>query len=163
MTQNLMQPNTPLIQLGLPHLDVVLAERFLLPPDSLRRFNMPIPQTIEDLCEASGMPLDEVSSILSECLALDKQVWLSGDIEEFTDRDGTWLVDMRPNVDYDMDPIHPKARIFHHGNQVAQLQLMRELKCVIVLSGSEAHAWSAAMALRSMNVPAFVLRVKATN
>lgn len=158
MTQLELSADTRLDQIPLPFMDVVLGERFLLPLDSLRRFQMPIPQTIADIVELSGLPVNNVTAILHECLELNQDIWLDGKIEDFVGGDQTWIVDMRPMVGFDVDPLHPDARIFHHGNQAQQLELMRTMKKVIVLSTPASHAWSAAMSLRQMKVPAFIMK-----
>lgn len=152
-----LKATTRLDQIPLPFMDVVLGERFLLPVESLQRFQMPIPQTIADIVESSGLPLENVLNIFHECLTLNQDIWLDAKIDDFVGEEQTWIIDMRPMIGFDVDPLHPDARIFHHGNQGQQLELMRTMKKVIVLSTPASHAWSAAMSLRQMKVPAFLL------
>ena len=150
-------PSTKLSELGLPFLEIVLAEKFLLPPESLKRFGMPVPLTISELAEASGMPLDEVIKIVLECLDLNEKIWLGGVLADYFARPNMWVVDMRPYVTFECEPLHADARIFHLGNPAAQLEIMRTLEGVVVLSKSIAHAWSAAMSLRCMGITAYVV------
>lgn len=156
MTHHKINADTALTEIPLPFMDVVLTERFLLPPDSFKRFQMPLPKTVFDVSEVSGLPVGRVVEILNECVDLNQKIWLQIPLDEAAAQDRTWIVDMRPMVDYDVDPLHPAARIFHHGNQAHQLELMRTLDKVIVLSATDAHAWSATMALRQMGVNAFL-------
>ena len=154
---NNIDTTTILASLPLKFLDVVLAERFLLPTDSLMRFGIPIPETVHDVVEATGMPYSKVRDILIECIELDRLVWLPTRLDHLTLGDGDWLVDMRVNVDFDAAPLHPEARIFHHGDKRAQLEIMRSLNRVIIMSDKMSHAWSAALSLRLMGVKAFLL------
>ena len=150
--------STRLASLGLPHMDLILAERFLLPPESLRRFNMAVPETVSDLMDSTGMNLKEIERILVECHNLNADIALSGmDLDQLAQDSETWIMDMRPGVTIDDDPLHPAARLFHLGNQAGQLAVMRTLSRIVVLSHSSGHAWSAAMGLRSMGVRAFVI------
>ena len=147
--------------IGLPFMDLILAERFLLPPESLKRFGMAVPETVAELCDATGMDLAHVNKILQDCVTHNQDLWLGGcDLDSIAAKDDAWIVDMRPGVSHDEEPLHPAARIFHLGNQAAQLGIMRTLNQVIVLSHSEGHAWSAAMGLRSMGVRSFVVRFR---
>lgn len=153
-----LKPHIKLNDLGLPFIDVVLSERFLLPAQSLTRFGVAPPQTISELCEVSGMPFQEVSQILNDCLAFNMEIWLEGSLDDYLHQESVWVCDMRPQVDYSSEPLHPAARMFHLGNPTAQLALMRNLSKVIVLRETPAYAWSAAMALRGMGVASFVLK-----
>jgi hypothetical protein len=150
--------STSLSQLNLPFFEVVLAERFLLPSESLRRFNLPVPTTLGELCEASGMPMTHVVKVIKECIAIDQDVWSDAALEDFLDVENRWIVDMRPGLDLDAEALHPRARIFHHGNPAAQLDIMRSMDQILVLSKPLEHAWSAAMSLRQMGVRAVVLK-----
>ena len=157
MTAITCSAHTALNDIPLPFMDVVLAERFLLPAESLKRFHMPVPQSIQEVADLSGLPVEHIIKVFEECLSIDKLIWLSGTADDFAGKEGTWIVDMRPMVGYDVDPLHPSARIFHHGNQAQQLELMRRLDRIIVLSAPSSHAWSAAMALRLMSIKSFLL------
>lgn len=152
-----LNAHTALKDIPLPFMEIVLSERFLLPPESLQRFQMSPPETIQDVSDLSGLSIANIAKILRECMEINETIWLNGTIDDFVDLDRTWVVDMRPMVGYDVDPLHPAARIFHHGNQAQQLELMRTLERVIILSATEAHAWSAAMALRLMGIHSFLL------
>lgn len=152
--------DTKLEEISLPYWDVVLAERFLLPPDSLKRFQIKSPETLGELEDATGIPLNEITSILEECLTLDSVLWLAGEIEDYTNKEDTWIVDMRRMVTHETEPLHDAARLFHLGSPAAQLAYMRTLQRVIVLDEKPSKAWSSAMSLRSMGVPAFVLDSK---
>ena len=147
---------THLKDIPLPFMDIVLTERFLLPPDSFKRFQMPVPETVAEVAEASGIGIQEVLKILQECMELNQTIWLQGPIETYLSEPNIWIIDMRALVDFDAEPLHPRARIFQHGNQAHQLEMMRTFDKVIVLSGTPAHAWSAAMSLRQMNIKAYL-------
>lgn len=148
---------TPLKDLAIPFMDAVLTERFLLPPDSFRRFQMHVPETVAEVAEASGMTTEDVLKVLKECVELNQLIWLTGPIDTYLGQSDIWIIDMRPLVDFDAEPLHPNARIFHHGHQAHQLELMRTFAKVIVLSSTPAHTWSAAMSLRQMGIKAFLL------
>jgi hypothetical protein len=152
-------PQTRLDSLGLPYLDVVLTERFLLPPDLLKRAGEEVPETIGDLERLTGMLWIDVCQVLNECLEVGENIWL--EVEELNliaSETGTMILDMRPDVSYETEPLHPSAKVFHMHNPSALIPLLRTLSRVLVISDSESHAWSAAMSLRKMNIPAYLPR-----
>lgn len=150
-------PKTPLTDLGLPHVDVVLTERFLLPPEALKKIGEPVPTNLEELSEMSGMPLKDVWAIICECLELDQDLRQPmTDLSAETKKESTILLDMRPGVTIETEPLHPDARLFHAQNPQTFLPFLRTLKRVLVISHSDAHAWSAAMSLKKMGIPAFL-------
>lgn len=154
-----LNPKTPLTDLGLPHVDVVLTERFLLPPEALKKIGEPVPTNLGELSEMSGMPLGDVWTIIAECLELDqdlRQPFTITDLLAETKKEGVILLDMRPGVTIDSEPLHPHARLFHAQNPQTFLPFLRTLNRVFVISHSDAHAWSAAMSLKKMGIPAFL-------
>jgi hypothetical protein len=155
-----MERNTKLTDLSLPYIDVILHERFLLPPKEMKRLGLDIPQTIGDLVDQAGTNLESVKNILQECMTLSKGIILDIPLAKVSDVQETeWILDVRPNVDFDSEPLHPNGRIFHLGNRMAQIEIMKTLHRVIVISDEPGHAWSAAMALRKEGVSAYVCRV----
>lgn len=155
--ENKLNPETLLVDIGLPHLDVVLTERFLLPPEALKKIGEPLPTTLGELSSMSGMPIGEVWAILAECLELDKSLHLEiSDLSDEIRKEGVILLDMRPGVTIESEPLHPDARLFHAQNPQTFLPFLRSLRQVIIISHSEAHAWSAAMSLKKMGIPAFI-------
>jgi hypothetical protein len=147
--------DTRLCDTGLRFTDVVLTERFLLPPESLRRIGERVPETLGEIAEMSGIPLAEVLAVIEECFELSADLYLPpGDLAEYTGVEGTVLVDMRPDVTIESEPLHPDARMFHLQSPATMLPYLRSCQKVIVLSAPDSHAWSAAMALRKMKIPA---------
>jgi len=152
-----LNPNTPLADLGLPHVDVVLTERFLLPPEALKKIGEPVPTNLGELSEMSGMPLGDVWAIITECLELDQDLRQPiSDLSAEIKKEGIILLDMRPGVTIDSEPLHPDARLFHAQNPQTFLPFLRTLNRVFVISHNDAHAWSAAMSLKKMGIPAFL-------
>jgi hypothetical protein len=142
---------------GLPYIDVVLTERFLLPPAALLKIGEKIPTTIGEVVELSGMPLQHVCDVIEECLAVGNNIFL--DITSLSAaalEDGTIVVDMSPCIDATTPPLHNAARMFHAQNPQQLLPFLRTMNRVLVISTAEDHAWSAAMSLRKMNIKAWL-------
>lgn len=155
--QEKIEPQKALEDLGLPFMDVILTERFLLPPEALSKIGEPIPKTLQDVSTLTGMPLEEVWSVLCDCLELDKNLdRVHVDLTVEAAKEGVLLVDMRPGVDLETEPLHPDARLFHNQNPQTFLPFLRTLDKVYVISGSDAHAWSAAVSLKKMGVTACI-------
>lgn len=155
----LWSPDTRLDSLGLPFLDVVLGERFLLPTKMLEQIGEKTPETIGDIERLAGMPVEEICEVLRECIELNRDIWIDAhDLEQEAQVEGTVILDMRPDVSYESDPLHPSARLFHLHNPTSFLPFLRTCQRVIVVSHGDDHAWSAAMSLRKMAVPAFLPR-----
>ena len=153
------KPETRLDSLGLPFIDVVLTERFLLPPTLLKRAGEETPETLGDVERLTGMPFVEVLAVLNECIQISQDLWLAVDnLDQAANEEGTIILDMRPDVSFETEPLHPSARIFHMHNPSALLPHLRSCAKVLVLSHSESHAWSAAMSLRKMSISAFLPR-----
>ena len=151
--ENQIDPKTLLQDLGLPFVDVVLTERFLLPPEALKKIGESVPSTLEDVSKLSGMSLQEVWTIVRECIDLDKNLHRAQvDLTLETKKQGVLLIDMRPGVDIDTEPLHPAARLFHCQNPQSFLPFLRTLEKVYVISFSDAHAWSAAVSLKKMGI-----------
>ena len=151
--------DTMLRATGLEFVEVVLTERFLLPPAALRRIGEPVPETLGEIATMSGMDLAAVVAVVEECLALCRNLYLVAEnFEEIIRDEGTVLVDMRPDVSIETEPLHPAAKLFHLQNPSQMLPFLRSMSRVIVLSDPLAHAWSAALALRKMNIKAFLYR-----
>lgn len=152
-----VDPQTPLAALGLPYIDVVLTERFLLPPEALRKIGEPVPETLEQLVSASGMPIEEIWAIICECKELDQNLRVEvQDLSEELRKDGVLLLDMRPGVTIESEPMHPSARLFHTQNPQNFLPYLRTLDRVFVLSHSGSHAWSAAVSLKKLGIKAVI-------
>jgi hypothetical protein len=152
-----LDPRRLLSDLGLPYLDVVLTERFLLPPEALKKIGEPVPTNLGELAEMSGMPLADVWVIINECLELDKNLHRPiSDLSAETRKEGVILLDMRPGVTIESEPLHPDARLFHAHNPQTFLPFLRTVNQVFVISHSDAHAWSAAMSLKKMGIAAFI-------
>jgi hypothetical protein len=150
-----IDPKTPLKDLGLPFIDVILTERFLLPPEALRKIGEPVPSTFGELVAMSGMPAKVVWTIICECRDLDRDLRdLVNDLDIETKKEGVILLDMRPGVTLDSEPLHPNARLFHAQNPQTLLPFLRTLKTVYVISHSDDHAWSAAVSLKKMGIAA---------
>lgn len=150
-------PETRLDSLGLPFLDVVLTERFLLPPSQLTQMGEEVPNTLGDVARISGMPHDEICCIINECIEIGRDIWIEvQDLAIEASTEGTIVVDMRPNVSFETEPLHESARLFHMQSPATLLPFLRTCKRVLVISHSDGHAWSAAMALRKMSVRAFL-------
>lgn len=156
-------PETRLDETGIPYMDVVLTERFLLPPAALLKIGESVPVTIAELVALSGMPLPEVLSILSECAEVGQDIWLEiNDLAEAAGQEGTIILDMRPDIEIDTEPLHESARLFHAQSPQTLLPYLRSLKRVLVLSHSDEHAWSATMSLRKMSIAAWMPRLTQT-
>jgi hypothetical protein len=162
MSPNQIQPRgseTKLEHLGLPFIDVLLTERFLLPPDLLRRAGEEVPTTVGDLERLSGMPIQDIFAIIDECKELSLDLWLStADLETIDNKEGTVILDMRPHVTFETDPLHPSARLFHLQNPGTLLPFLKTCTQVIVLSSTAEHAWSAAISLRKMGINALLIK-----
>ena len=149
--------STRLDQTGLPFLDIVLTERFLLPPAALLKIGEKIPTTIGEVVELSGMPLQHVCDVIEECLAVGNNIFLNiTNLDAAALEDGTIVVDMSPCIDHSTPPLHDAARMFHAQNPQQLLPFLRTMNRVLVISKSEDHAWSAAMSLRKMNIKAWL-------
>ena len=152
--------DTRLDAIGIPYIDVVLTERFLLPPEALVKIGEKVPTTIGEIAELSGMPLQEISAVLEECLHIGKDIWLNvSSLSEVAGDEGTIIVDMRPNITFDTNPLHEDAKLFHAQSPQTFLAFLRTMNCVLVLSHSDAHAWSATMSLRKMSISAWMPRL----
>jgi hypothetical protein len=153
------EQTTKLSDLGLPHIDVVLTERFLLPPEALKKIGSPIPEDLGDIVKMSGMPFAEVVTVIEECLSLDKDLRLQiKSLEEEVKKPGVILLDMRPGVDLLTEPLHPDARLFHTQNIQSFLPYLRSLERVLIISESDEHAWSAAASLKKLGIRAVLPR-----
>lgn len=151
------EQTTKLSDLGLPHIDVVLTERFLLPPKALKKIGATIPEDLGDISKMSGMPFVEVVKIVEECLALDKDLRLHiQSLDEEVKKPGVILLDMRPGVDLLTEPLHPEARLFHTQNIQSFLPYLKSLDCVLIISESDEHAWSAAASLKKLGIRAAI-------
>jgi hypothetical protein len=78
------------------------------------------------------------------------------DLSAETRKEGVILLDMRPGVTIESEPLHPDARLFHAHNPQTFLPFLRTVNQVFVISHSDAHAWSAAMSLKKMGIAAFI-------
>ncbi len=146
---------TKLSDLGLPHVDVVLTERFLLPPQALKKMGSPVPENLGDIVQMSGMSFADVSVIIEECLALDKDLRIQiQSLDEEAEKPGVILLDVRPGVDLFTEPLHPQARLFHAQNIQNFLPFLKSLERVLVISESDEHAWSAAASLKKLGIRA---------
>jgi hypothetical protein len=146
--------------LGFEFLDVILKERFLLPPAELKKIGENVPATLGEVSRLSGMPYEEIYNVLDECLDLGRDIWTDiKDLGEAAGVEGTIIVDMRPDVSFESEPLHESARLFHMQNPSTLLPFLRTCRRVLVISNSEDHAWSAAMALRKMSINAFLPRL----
>lgn len=152
------KPETRLDATGIPFVDVLLTERFLLPPDALRRIGEKVPETLSEVVDLSGITFDDVTDVIDECLELGEDIYIAFDLAHAVNHETTILLDMRPNVSYETDPLHSSAKIFHLQNPQSFLPFLRSIEQVIVLSETDAHAWSAAMSLRKMGIKAWVPR-----
>ncbi len=142
---------------GLPYIDIVLTERFLLPPDALLKIGEKIPNTIGDVVELSGMPLQHVCDVIQECLTIGSHMFLDvANLTTAAQEEGTIVIDMSPCLDSDTLPLHDAARLFHAQNPQQLLPFLRTMDRVLVISNTEAHAWSAAMSLRKMDIKAWL-------
>lgn len=142
---------------GLPYIDIVLTERFLLPPAALLKIGEKVPTTIGEVIELSGMPFQHVCDVIEECIAIGDNIFL--DITSLAAaalEEGTIVVDMSPYMDHLTLPMHDSARMFHAQNPQQWLPFLRTMDRVLVISKSEGHAWSAAMSLRKMNIKAWL-------
>jgi rhodanese-related sulfurtransferase len=149
------EQTTKLSDLGLPHIDVILTERFLLPPEALKKIGSPVPEDLGDLVQMSGMPFLDVLVIIEECLALDKDLRIQiRSLDEEAKKPGVILLDVRPGVDLFSDPLHPDARLFHTQNIQSFLPFLKSLERVVVISESDGHAWSAAASLKKLGIRA---------
>ncbi len=156
-TEPVFDGRTKLSSTGLEFVDVVLTERFLLPPVALRKMGESVPETLADVAVMSGMDLDNVIEVVRECLALSQDLYFEmGDLQTLVEQDGAMILDMRPEVTFETEPLHPAAKIFHMQNPAQMLPFLRSLNQVIVLSEPASHAWSAALALRKMQIKAFL-------
>jgi hypothetical protein len=141
---------------GLPYIETVLTERFLLPPGALLKIGKKIPETLGEVAELSGMPLQHVCDVVLECLDTGKNVFLDGlNLSAAAREEGTIIIDMRPCADISTEPLHASARIFHAQNPQQMIPFLRTMHRVLVISDSDAHAWSAAMSLRKMSIKAW--------
>jgi hypothetical protein len=146
---------TKLADLGLPHMNVVLTERYLLPPEALRKIGAPMPEDLGDIATLSGMPFEDVVAIIEECLTLDKDLRIAiNSLDEETKKPGVILLDMRPGVDLMTEPLHPNARLFHCQNMQNFLPFLKTLDRVLIMSESDEHAWSAAASLKKLGIRA---------
>ncbi len=151
--------DTRLDATGLVYIDVILTERFLLPPESLLKIGEKVPTTIGEVSELTGRSHEDICEVIEECLEIGRDIWLDvTDLTAAAGEDGTVLVDMRPGVTIETEPLHESARLFHAQNPRVILPFLRSLKRVLVISHSDDHAWSAAMSLRKMGVKAFLPR-----
>ena len=151
--------DTKLTETGLVHIDVVLTERFLLPPASLVKIGEKVPTTLGDVSELSGQTLEDICDVIGECIEIGRDIWLQvNDLGAAAAEEGSILVDIRPGVTFETEPLHPSARLFHTENPQVILPFLRALKRVLVISHSDDHAWSAAMSLRKMGIHAWIPR-----
>lgn len=148
---------TRLDAIGLPYIDVILTERFLLPPAALLKIGEKVPTTIGEVVELSGMPLQHVCDVVEECLTVGNNIFLEiTSLASAALEDGTIVIDMSPCIDLATPPLHDAARMFHAQNPQQLLPFLRTMNRVLVISKSEDHAWSAAMSLRKMNIKAWL-------
>jgi hypothetical protein len=157
-SDSLLSPDSRLADLQLPFIDALLTEKFLLPTESLIRFNIKPPETLQDISDLSGIAVDQVLSTIRKCVEIDQLIWIDGILDEYAGLDNVWIMDMRPGIAPEDEPLHKNARIFHHGNQSVQVELMRTLSKVIVLNSSKEKAWSSTMALRELGINSFVIK-----
>jgi len=154
-----LSSSTELGQIPIPFWETLLAEKFLLPADALKRLGIAVPKTLQDISILTGRSLDSVVETIQRCLMIDQLIWLEGQLTDHLGGEDCWLVDMTPyGIDDDREPLHEQAKAFHRGHPAAQLEAMRCLERVIILHQSPAQAWSAALALREMNIAAFILK-----
>jgi len=143
--------------LGLPFIDVILTERFLLPPTALKKIGEPVPETLGQLATMSGMPPADVMAIIDECLELDRDLRVKvKDLESECLKEGVILLDMRPGIEIDTEPLHADAKLFHAQNIQSFLPYLKTLQKVLVISHSDEHAWSAAVSLKKMGIAAVI-------
>jgi len=151
---------TRLDQIGLTHIDVVLTERFLLPPAALRKIGESVPETIAEIAALSGMDPSEVMSTLQECLDLSRDLEIEIDsLSTEAAAEGTVVLDMRPDIEIDSEPLHESARLFHAQNPQQLLPFLRTQSRIFVLSHSAEHAWSAALSLRKHGIKAWLPKI----
>ncbi len=154
---NRFGPDTNLSETGLEFVDVVLTERFLLPPAALRKMGEPVPETLAEIAAMSGLDLAQVVAVVEECLELSQDLYFEAEqLEIAAQLEGTVIVDMRPDISIETEPLHPSARLFHAQSPAHILPFLRSMNRVIVLSDPQSHAWSAALALRKMSIKAFL-------
>jgi hypothetical protein len=150
--------NTKLSEVGLEFTDVVLTERFLLPPDSLLKIGEKVPETFDEIAAMSGISVQDVIEVVKECLELSKNIYLAdSELNLLIENGSAVIVDMRPDVDFETEPLHPSAKLFHLQSPQTMLPFLRSQDCVVVMSEPASHAWSAALALRKMKIPAVLL------
>ncbi len=148
---------TQLDATGLPFIEIVLTERFLLPPDALLKIGEKIPTTIGEIVELSGMPLQYVCDVIQECLTIGNNIFVEiPSLTTAAQMEGTIVVDMSQCLDIHTQPLHDSARMFHAQNPQQLLPFLRTMDRVLVISHTEAHAWSAAMSLRKMDIKAWL-------
>ena len=148
---------TKLSETGLEFIDVVLTERFLLPPDALRKIGEPVPETLGEVAAMSGLKVPEVIAVVEESLELSRDLYIDiEDLQLAATEPNTVIVDMRPNVSFETEPLHPDAKMFHMQKPAQMLPFLRSMSRVIVLSEPQSHAWSAALSLRKMNIKAIL-------
>jgi len=163
-TKPAFDPQTRLDQLGLAYIDVVLTERFLLPPAALQKIGESVPETIGEVADLSGMHPSEVMATLQECLdlSLDLEIEIES-LSKESSTEGTVVLDMRPDIEIDSEPLHESARLFHAQNPQQLLPFLRTQSRIFVLSHSAEHAWSAALSLRKHGIKAWLPRINIKN
>jgi hypothetical protein len=155
-----LNAETKLVALPLTHWEEILRERFLIPSAELSKMGINPPETLHDVSELSGWPLDEVVQAFQEIMGLDAAVprITVDEIDALAARDNCVVIDMRTDVDWSTEPLHPAAKMFHLTSPMSMLSFLKTCDQVLVLSDNPGKAWSASVFFRQQGIRASCLK-----
>ena len=139
--------------------EVVLREVFLAPPAMLGEAGIPMPLTIDDLANCSGLTPDEVSRHLQRVDALQAspvEVDMTGldGLRKECHATGQSLILLDVRTPREFSEGHLPGAVSLHEIDFPRMLTKMADACVITIGRDNGHAWSAAMYLRDHDVPA---------